>query len=326
MAASVHARVAPGAFGRIRLRMPRPDQLAPTDLVLAASSPDFPFDLLESSASRVVLAQRGRREPALVVDGAECLFALVPGWRKAVALLLLHRLMRCARTRSSSTPPRWRSAAAGVLLVGPKGAGKSTLALGPGGARPRPAGRRARLLPARRRGELLPFRRPVGVKPGPRAAAVRRRSTAAGARPGARRHDARPRGGPARRAPARRPAPLRAVVFLRGRSRRSRASCAVEPGRDGRWPRCSRWAARSLNAAPHAARLRDGAPARAVPGLPACRPGDPDDTAGLLEARACAHEPDRRRARAPHRHLPLRRGAAHGDRRRPGRRPRPRWR
>ena len=75
------------------------------------------------------------------------------------------------------------------MLVGPKGAGKSTLALALAARGHALLGdEHACYLPAT--GELLPFRRPVGIKPGPRAAAVESALLAPGPFARARRHDA----------------------------------------------------------------------------------------------------------------------------------------
>jgi hypothetical protein len=278
MAASVHTRVAPGAFGRIRLRMPRPDQLAPTDLVLATSSPDFPFDLLESSASRVVLAQRGGREPALVVDGAECRIALAPGWRKAVGLLLLHRLMRCREDAIFFHAGSVVLGGGGMMLVGAKGAGKSTLALGLAARGHGLLGdEHACYFPAT--GELAPFRRPVGVKPGPRTAPVEALLRRLGRSP--------ERDGMMRVAvdellpgPDPRPAPLRAVVFLTGFAPRARLR-AIAPSREdvGRLQPV----ASSLLNAPRTRRVFEMSRLLQGARVYELEAGGPDETAELLE-------------------------------------------
>lgn len=170
---TMHARVRAGAaaYARLELGVPHREQLAPADLLLAAGSADFPFDLLESSGDRVVLARRGAREPAIIASAGECLFAREDGWRKALSLLLLQRLMRCREDaiffHAGSVSLRGK----GAMVVGPKGAGKSTLVLALAARGHALMGdEHACYLPAT--GELLPFRRPVGIKPGPRAAAV----------------------------------------------------------------------------------------------------------------------------------------------------------
>jgi hypothetical protein len=164
-------RAAGGAHVRLELTMPRAEQRPPADLLLAAGSADFPFDLLESSGDRVVLARRGSLEPAIVAGPEGCLFALEEGWRKALALLLLQRLMRCREDAVFFHAGSVSVRGAGAMVVGPKGAGKSTLVLALAARGHALLGdEHACYLPAT--GELLPFRRPVGIKPGPRSSAV----------------------------------------------------------------------------------------------------------------------------------------------------------
>jgi hypothetical protein len=223
---SLHSRVSPGAFGRLVVEIDGAAPPAPTDLLLAASSPDFPFDLLEATASRVVLARRGRREAALVVDGPVCRFALDPGWRKAVGLILLHRLMRCRADAIFFHAASVVLGRGAVLLVGAKGAGKSTLALALAARGHGLLGdEHACYLPDG--GLVAPFRRPVGVKPGPRAAAVDALLARLGRSP--------ERDGMMRvpveellPGPEPLPAPLRAVVFLTGFARAPRVE-EVDP-------------------------------------------------------------------------------------------------
>ena len=250
IAASVHTRVAPGEFGRIRLRMPRTD----------------------------LLAQRGRREAALVVEGAECLVALVPGWRKAVGLLLLHRLMRCREDAIFFHAGSVVVDGGGVLLVGAKGAGKSTLALGLASRGcPLLGDEHACYLPAT--GQLAPFRRPVGIKPGPRTAAVDEILRRRGRSP--------ERDGMMRVAveellpgPEPPPAPLRAVVFLAGFASSPRLR-AIDPSREdvGRLQPV----ASSLLNAPRTRRVFEMSRLLQTARVYELEPGGPDETAGLLE-------------------------------------------
>jgi hypothetical protein len=164
-------RAAAGPYARLDLTVPQREQLAPADLLLAAGSADFPFDVLESSGDRVVLARRGAREPAIIAAGGECLFAREEGWRKALSPLLLQRLMRCRHDAVFFHAGSVSLRGAGAMVVGPKGAGKSTLVLALAARGHALLGdEHACYRPAT--GELLPFRRPVGIKPGPRAAAV----------------------------------------------------------------------------------------------------------------------------------------------------------
>jgi hypothetical protein len=278
LSAVLHSRVPPGAFARLVLEAHGAPPAAPTDLVLAASSADFPFDLLESTASRVVLAPRGRREPALVMEGSICRFALFDGWRKAVGLILLHRLMRC---REDAIFFHAASVVLGgaALLVGVKGAGKSTLALALAARGHALLGdEHACYLPAN--GAVAPFRRPVGVKPGPRAAAVDALLARLGRWPerdGMMRvpvEDLLPGPEPA-------PAPLRAIVFLGGFAGAPRIE-ALDPARSdvGRLQPVGV----SLLNAPPARRVFEMSKMLRAARVFALTAGAPDATAAALEA------------------------------------------
>jgi hypothetical protein len=217
---------AAGGFAAVAFDGPAP-AATPADLVLAASSPDFPFALAESSPARVVLSGRDGAGPLVVAEGASCRFALVPGWRKAAALLVLHRAMRARADAIFFHAASVSVKGGAALLVGVKGAGKSTLALALAARGHALLGdEHACYAPAL--GAVEPFRRPVGVKPGPRAAAVDALLRARGLCP---ERDGMMRvpveqlfpGEPAA-------APLRTVVFLDGVGARPRLS-ALEPGR-----------------------------------------------------------------------------------------------
>jgi hypothetical protein len=278
-AAGLSARIHTGGrAGRMELRVADAAQLDPADLRLAAGTPDFPFDLLESAGARVVLARRGERAPALTVDGALCEFALDPGWARAVALLLLQRLMRCRADaiffHAGSLALRGR----GTLLVGPKGAGKSTLVMALAlRGHPLLGDENACYLPAS--GEIVPFLRPVGIKPGPRSAALDAALTRLGRLP--------ERDGMMRLAveelpvtPAAAPAPLGAVVFLTGFGAAARVR-EVVPGKVdvGRLQPVGS----SLVNAPPARRVLQMARLLAQSRVYELSPGAPDETAAVLE-------------------------------------------
>ena len=270
------------------------------------------------------LAFRGESRPMFALRGEHCLFALVAGWRKAVALLLLQRLMRLRRDAIFFHAASVAVDGGGRDARGAQGRGQVHPGPGPGHARPRLAGRRARLLRPGDRASWSPSvaRWASSRGPAPRldAGGARPRRP----RPGARRHDARARGGRCSRRP--RPAPCRCA--------RS-SSCggfadAPRLTRVGAGPRrgggaAAAWAARSRTPPPPSASSRSCACCRAVARLPPAA-GDPRRDGRAARVGACAHEPERRRAGPAHRHLPLRRGAAHGDRRGLDARPRPRWR
>ena len=142
------------------------------DLTTALDSVEFPFrELPPPTPGWMALAFREDPEPLFLLRGDECRFRKVPRWGQAVALLLFHRLLRLRRDAIFFHAASLAVGGQGVMLVGRKGAGKSTTALalvarGHGFLGDETAG----YLPAT--GELLPMRRPVGIKPGPRARMV----------------------------------------------------------------------------------------------------------------------------------------------------------
>ena len=217
------------AFGHLRLESDDADLLSPSEFLLGFTSPEFPFEPLEASGSWTCVAFRGERSPQFALRGEDCLFALTAGWRKAVALLLLSRLMRARRDALFFHAASVGVGGRGVLIVGPKGAGKSTLALALASRGHCLLGdEHACYLPDRV--ELIPFLRPVGIKPGPRARAVTRALDAIGRVP--------ERDGMMRveleelvEGPAPAPVPLRTVVFLRGFEPLPRLE-RLSPGRD----------------------------------------------------------------------------------------------
>jgi hypothetical protein len=212
--AGVRARGGPARFGHLKLGPAGPEIESAAELIVGLGFEDFPFERVEGAPAWTSLAFRGERAPMFALRGEHCLFALVPGWRKAVALLLLQRLMRLRRDAIFFHAASVAVDGAGAMLVGPKGAGKSTLALALATRGHGLLGdEHACYLPAT--GELLPFRRPLGIKPGPRARTAQAALDRAGRDP--------EREGMMRvpleellAAPAPGPVPLRAVVFLRG--------------------------------------------------------------------------------------------------------------
>ena len=279
-AARVRARGGPDRFGHLKLACASPGAQGPAELMIGLGSEDFPFHLVDAAPAWTSLAFRGEDAPMFALRGDDCLFALVPGWRKAVTLLLLQRLMRLRGDAIFFHAASVAVGGRGVLIVGPKGAGKSTLALALATRGHGLLGdEHACYVPAR--DELLPFARPVGVKPGPRA----RTSDVALARAG---RD--PERDGMMRVPvedlptvaiAPGPVPLRAVLFLRGFGEAAQME-RVEPGREelaALQPVASSFAnARSTERVFQLVRLLSRA---AVFHL---RAGLPDDTAALVES------------------------------------------
>jgi hypothetical protein len=277
--ARVRARGGPDRFGHLKIAPRDPGSSGPAELLIGLGSRDFPFHLVDAAPAWTSLAFHGEATPMFALRGDDCLFALVPGWRKAVTLLLLQRLMRVRRDAIFFHAGSVALAGRGALIVGPKGAGKSTLSLALATRGHGLLGdEHACYVPAR--DELVPFRRPVGVKPGPRA----RTSALALARAG-RDPD---RDGMMRvpveeliTAPAPRPVPLRAVLFLRGFAEEPRL-LRVEPGREelaALQPVGSSFAnAASTERVFQLVRLLSRAEVFHL------HPGPPDDTAALVES------------------------------------------
>lgn len=283
LSASVRTGASDDGFGRITLETPDDELNSPADFLLGLGTPDFPFTLLPSPPPWTRVAIAGEAEPFFALNGSDCRVRLTSGWRKAVALLLLHRLMRVRRDAIFFHAASVSIAERGILLVGPKGAGKSTLALAL-------AARGHGLLsdehacyrPCSR--EILPFRRPVGIKPGPRATAVERALERLGSSPerdGMMRMDADRLfpGSPCA------PAPLAAVVFLDGIGADTRLD-RIEPGREelGRL----QVVASSLVNAPRTRRVFELAQLLASSRVFRLRAGSPDRTADVIEREARA--------------------------------------
>lgn len=228
--ARVRARGGSDRFGHLKLACASPGAEGTAELLAGLGSEDFPFHLVDAAPAWTSLAFRGEDAPMFALRGDDCLFALVPGWRKAVTLLLLQRLMRLRADAIFFHAASVAIAGRGVLIVGPKGAGKSTLALALATQGHALLGdEHACYVPGRE--ELVPFTRPVGVKPGPRARTSDRALARAGRDP---ERDGMMRV-PVQDLPAAAiatgPVPLRAVVFLRGFADAARLF-RVEPGRE----------------------------------------------------------------------------------------------
>lgn len=126
------------------------------------------FVQLEDQDGWSCLAFRGEDEPMYAFRERDCLFRLVPEWRKAVVLLILYRLLRLRADAIFLHAATVGINGAGAIFIGPKGAGKSTTALAlTARGHSLLSDEFAGWVPAT--GELVPFLRPVGIKPGIRA-------------------------------------------------------------------------------------------------------------------------------------------------------------
>lgn len=158
-------------YGRLRISG---DGLSdPAGFLLGFSSPTVPLRLLDSpEAGSVALALASDPDPVFLFRAQECLFRKVPRWRRIVSHFLFLRMLRLRSDALFFHAASVEIAGRGALLIGPKGTGKSTLALALAARGHGFLGdETACYVPAS--GELLPFRRPVGIKPGPASAIVR---------------------------------------------------------------------------------------------------------------------------------------------------------
>jgi hypothetical protein len=202
----------------------------PGGFLLGFSSSTVPIQRVEAiSSGETALGIGVDPTPALVFQGSRCLFRLGGRWRRILAHFLFLRLLRLRDDALFFHAASLGVTGTGVLLVGPKGAGKSTLALALAARGHSFLGdETACYVPAT--GELRPFRRPVSIKPGPQAAAIVD-ALARGQYPrdldGVRHVDIRSLLPVSEAGPVR----LGAVIFLRGIRARPDLS-RVEPGRD----------------------------------------------------------------------------------------------
>jgi hypothetical protein len=142
------------------------------EFTFAISLLDGPFDATPDGRWTLI-AFRGDDEPLLAVDGEVVLFRADRDWRKAVIIYLFCRLQRVREDVIFLHAGSVAIAGRGILLIGPKGAGKSTTTMGLAARGHRFLGDECgAYVPGSR--TLLPFRRPVGIKPGPRPSAIER--------------------------------------------------------------------------------------------------------------------------------------------------------
>lgn len=252
----------------------------PAAFLAGFSSPDIPIRWhSQSTESRPALAVGSHEEPVFTFDGGTMHFADVPRWRRMLAHVAFLRLLRLRPDAIFLHAASIAIDGRGVLFLGPKGAGKTTLssALATRG-HAFLGDETAMVLPATM--TLVPFRRPLAIKPGPAAAVVMKAMRD-------RWSDADPDGvlrvpiGEVTTASEAAPVPLRAIVFLRGFEARPRAERIQQPGRD-----------EAALLQPLGSSLGgDDSPRRvfamfrllASSTVFHLHPGDPDDTATLVE-------------------------------------------
>jgi hypothetical protein len=161
-----------GALGELTIRG---DALAdPAAFLLGFSSPTIPLRACASAEEGwTALALGDDDAPIFSFRGEVCRFRGVPRWRRIVAHYLFLRMIAMRQEALFFHAASVGIGGQGVMLIGPKGSGKSTLSLGLASRGHAFLGdETAAYVPASRL--LLPFRRPAGIKPGPRAEAVTR--------------------------------------------------------------------------------------------------------------------------------------------------------
>jgi len=187
------------------------------------------FSRVEGSDDWLVVRFQDNGTLAFAFRGNDCLLGLDSPWQKSINWFLHWRLLRTRTDAIFFHASALGIGGQGTIFVGPKGGGKSTVALAL-------ASRGHNLLsdetagyqPAT--GMLVPFRRPVGIKSGPRCRAVSRGLDATTAAAIDRDGFARVDVNSLFAVEAPRTFPLRRIVFLRGF--RDRPDIArIEPGR-----------------------------------------------------------------------------------------------
>jgi hypothetical protein len=283
VAARVRTRGGPDGVGHLAFAAGSAHLGTPEDFHLGFSAPGFPFRPIASpDPGWTVVAFRDDPAPVFWMKGPDCLFRLGAHWRAELALFLFNRLLRARADAIFFHAAAVGLAGGGVMLLGPRGAGKSTLALALASRGHAFLGDdTACYLPGS--GELVPFPRSPGIRPGPRAAAIDRALAGLGQDPD--RSVRLPVGTllPAAPAGPAGPAgsvPLRAVVYLRSFAPSPRLERIV-PGRDE--VAALQPFTGSLVNAPATRRVFEMVRLLSAVAAYGLHPGEPDETAERLE-------------------------------------------
>lgn len=194
----------------------RGDTLAdPAAFLLGFSSPTVPLRAAPSSDGWSHVCLGDEEEPMFSFRGEVCRFRRRGRWRRVLSHFLFLRMLALRKEALFFHAASVALQGGGVMLIGPKGSGKSTTSMGLAARGHLFLGdETAAYAPAVR--SLLPFPRPAGIKPGPRATAVSsllRNARCTSDEEGMLRIDAEELFG---EGVAVHPVPLRAVVFLEG--------------------------------------------------------------------------------------------------------------
>ena len=144
----------------------------PASFLLGFSSPTVPMkELPPLEDGARVLTIEGSGTPLFVFYPDRCVFRKVPRWRRIVAHVLFLRLIRLRPEYRFFHAASLAVAGSGLMLIGPKGTGKSTLSLALAIRGHALYGDETAIFDPKSKA-ILPMCRPVGIKPGPRSAAV----------------------------------------------------------------------------------------------------------------------------------------------------------
>lgn len=143
------------------------------EFTFAVALEDGPFDR-RTEDGWTLISFRGQDDPLIAFDGEVVLFRVDRSdydWRKLVMIFAFCQLQRVREDVIFLHAGSVAIGGRGVLLIGPKGAGKSTTTMALAARGHRFLGDECgAYVPATR--SLLPFHRPVGIKPGPHAGAI----------------------------------------------------------------------------------------------------------------------------------------------------------
>jgi hypothetical protein len=251
----------------------------PAGFLMGFSSATIPLRATDSADPEwhVVVVDNDERMRFAFRDDV-CRFPRIGRWRRILSHFLFLRMLAMRREamffHAASVGIRER----GVLIIGPKGSGKSTLSLGLASRGHAFLGDETAAYVAANR-TLIPFRRPAGIKPGPKASLVEQSLDRVQASPD---EDGMLRVDASRLFDLGVPAalPLCAVVFLKGFAG-TPAMERVQPGRDEL--ALMQPIASTLSNAPASARVFQMIRLLASVDCFVMQPGPPDSSVELIE-------------------------------------------